>query len=321
MTERRSLYRALAVLWVCLPPLGAAAQEQPPSIQDLPASQGEAWTRSIAGFETAVSAQARALADNRRRQERLGSEIAALETKTAALRDQASGNLFDQLRLKKLLAELQGKLEAQAALKQDRDARLADFEQKGLSLLSLYNESISRQLDLPEGSEPGDRLDSVIATVRKRQALQGLLDRFPGAPDDQRMAPLSLLDQSGGRDLASLKTTLDILQDREKELQTRIEKADVRAAELNQEITLQGKMRDFLSDMRKMNEASSFPRESLNRADLQALESQAQDSNLKRGIQAAQKRQDQDRADLEQVRRYIRSVQARIQEWKGGGSR
>jgi hypothetical protein len=305
-----------------LGPFGSSqAQTASPSLQEIPASQGQAWAQSIQTFEAAVSQQAGDLTKNQESRAKLHEEISKLEVKTNSLRNQNSQNLFDQLRLKKLLGDLQDRLEAQSALEQFWRQNLDSFEQKSLSLLSLYNEEIERQMDLAADGASENHLNSLIGIVRKREALQNLINRFPEASADEKMPPLSLLEKSDDRDLASLETTLDILNQREKELLEKIEKSDLREAELNQEITLQSKMKDLLSDVRKMNEDSSFPRESLNRGDLRTLESQAQDSNFQREIQNGQKQKAQNQIDLIQVRQYIQVVQSEIQNLKGRASK
>jgi hypothetical protein len=319
----------LFLLWIGMGLVGEAvtasvaadpAQIPVPAFEQIPDSQVQEWEQSIQIFERTVSDQAKDLAKNEDRRGKLHEEIEKLEVKTTALRNQNNLNLFDQLRLKKMLNDLQGELETQSGLEQQWRDSLENFEQKSLSLLSLYNEEIGRQLDTTVGDQSKSQLNALMETARKRQALQTLIDRFPQASIDEKMPPLSLLEKTDNQTLGNLNTTLDILQQREKELAGNIEKADVRAAELGQEIDLQSKMRDFLSDVRKMNEDSSIPRESLNRGDLQTLESQTQDSNVQKEIEADQKQKAKDQSDLTQVRRLIQVVQAQIQNLSGGVS-
>ena len=302
-------------------PGSSRAQGPAPSFQAIPDSQGQEWARSIQTFEADVARRAQDLSQNQERRATLHADISKLEVKTNALRNQNSQNLFDQLRLKKLLGDLQDRLESEAALEQDWRRNLDAFEQKSLSLLSLYNEEIERQMDLAADGGAENHLNALIEVVRKREALQNLINRFPEASADEKMPPITLLEKSDDRDLASLETTLDILNQREKELLEKIEKSDLREAELNQEVALQSKMKDLLSDVRKMNEDSSFPRESLNRGDLQTLETQAQASNFQREIQNGQKQRAQDQTDLVQVRQYIQVVQDEIQNLKGRASK
>ncbi len=314
----------LILLWLGMGFAGAAgsaaAQTPVPSFEQIPASQVREWEQSIQTFEKAVSDQAKDLVKNEDRRGELHGEIEKLEVKTTALRNQNHLNLFDQLRLKKLLNDLRGELEAESGLEQQWRDSLENFEQKSLSLLSLYDEEIGRQLDAAIGDQSADQLGALTETARKRQALQALIDRFPEASADEKMPPLSLLEKTDNQTAGNLSTTLDILQQREKELEGKIEKADVQAAELEQEVDLQSKMRDFLSDVRKMNEDSSVPRESLNQGDLQTLQSQTQDSNFQKEIEADQKQKAKDQSDLAQVRQYIQAVQAQIQKLSGGAS-
>ncbi|MGH7739888.1 MAG: hypothetical protein ACREL1_07055, partial [bacterium] len=221
--------------------------------------------------------------------------------------------LLDQLRLKKLLNDLQEKLRAESALEHRLETSLSAFEQKSLSLLALYNQEISNQLEAPADDRTGHRLDAVIEIVRKRQALQHLIDRFPEVSKGEKMPPLSLLEKSGARSEEDLSTTLDILRQREKRLRGNIEKAEVREAEWNQEIALQSKMKDFLSDVRKMNEDSTFPRDSLNRGDLKTLENQSEDSAFQTEIQTSEKQKEKDKKDLVQVGDYIQIIQSKLQ--------
>jgi hypothetical protein len=300
---------------------GVRAQTPVPSFQEIPASQSLEWEQSIQMFEKDVSGQAQELVKNEDRRNKLKAQIEKLEVKTTALRNQNNLNLFDQLRLKKMLNDLQGVLETESDLEQQWRQSLEAFEQKSLSLLSLYNEEIGRQLDTTTGDQSENRLNALIEMVRKRQALQGLIDRFPEASADEKMPSLSLLARANNQTMENLSTTLDILQQREKDLVAKVEKADVRAAELGQEVDLQSKMRDFLSDVRKMNEDSSFPRESLNRGDLQTLQSQTQDSNFEREITAGQKQKVKDEADLAQVRQYIQVVRSQMQNLSGRASK
>ncbi|HVM32627.1 MAG TPA: hypothetical protein VMU88_05800 [bacterium] len=318
--SRLSIYFFSLGLWAGTA-WGAAAQTPLPAFQAIPDSQGEAWARSIKAFEQTVAEQAQSLSKVRERRDQLHAGIEKLEVKATALRNANSPNLFDQLKLKKTLGDLQDQLESEAALNQEWQRDLEGFEQKSLSLLSLYNEEINRQMDEPEAGSSAQRLNDLIGLVRKREALRRLIDRFPEVSAGEKLPPLSLLEKSGERDWASLNTTLDILRQREKELVQKIEKADLRSAELNQEITLQSKMRDLLSDVRKMNEDSSFPRESLNRGDLQALESKTQDSDFRGEIESVEKQKEADEADLAQVRQAIQGVQAKIQSSQKGGSK
>src|ERR1700722_10906864 len=318
----------LFLFWMVLGIFGDAAtvaadpaQTPVPSFQEIPASQSREWEQSIQTFEKQVAGQAQGLAKNEDSRNKLHAQIEKLEVKTTALRNQNNLNLFDQLHLKKMLSDLQGKLEAQATLEGQWRQSLEDFEQKSLSLLSLYNEEISGQLESATGDGSENHLDTLIEVVRKRQALQSLIDRFPQASADEKMPPLSLLERTDDQTAGNLSTTLDILEQREKELEEKIEKNDVRTAELGQEVDLQSKMRDFLSDVRKMNEDSSFPRESLNRGDLQTLESQTQDSNFQKEIAAGQKQKVKDQSDLAQVRQYIQVVRSQIQNLSGGASK
>ncbi len=312
----------IGIAWVSEAANAAGLAQTPvPSFEQIPSSQVREWEQSIQTFEKAVSDQAKDLAKNEDRRGKLHGEIEKLEVKTTALRNQNTLNLFDQLRLKKMLNDLQGELEAESSLKQQWRDLLESFEQKSLSLLSLYDEEIGRQLDATTGDQSKGQLGALTETARKRQALQTLIDRFPEASVDERMPPLSLLEKTDNQTAGNLSTTLDILQQREKQLEEKIEKADVRAAELGQEVDLQSKMRDFLSDVRKMNEDSSVPRESLNQGDLQTLESQTQDSNFQKEIEADQKQKVKDQSDLAQVRQYIQAVQAQIQNLSGGASK
>ncbi len=126
------------------------------------------------------------------------------------------------------------------------------------------------------------------------------------------MPALPSIQRVDGQDLEGLQLTLDLLTDRQKDLQERIEKSTVQQAETEQELKLQVKMRDFLEDVQRMNEDSDFPHDGLSRNDLGAAAGKKQKDELEKKLQEISNGRDRDEKNLEQLKAYMTNVQSQI---------
>ena len=313
-----SLSRLVFTLFV-LSGLGAAAfpvwaQSAGPLPTATAAVEAVQWDGVLGEFEKEVAQRARALSGLRDQQTQLHKEIERLEVKTTAIRNQNQNgsNLLDQIRLNNLLKELQKKLETDSQLQRQWKDGAELFEQKSLSLISLYNDRIEDDLDSTSPESAADRLRSLIGLVRKRQDLQKLIDQFPKTQDEGEMPALPSIQRVDGQDLEGLRLTLDLLTDRQKDLQERIEKSTVQQAETKQELKLQVKMKDFLEDVQRMNEDSDFPHDSLSRNDLGAAAGKKQKDELEKKLQEISNGRDRDEKNLEQLKAYMANVQSQI---------
>ncbi len=225
-------------------------------------------------FESETRAQVEKLNSIKLIQEKMQVQIQILESKAQTLRDRnrSSLNVFEDAKLKGTLGELQQKLAENSRLEKQYQVYRNDFEQKALSLIAFYNDWIEANLTPPKNPSPSaldERLMGLIRVVKKRTILQDLLRHY-GTPEEKepkyKTTDFKGLDPS---DEEGKRMAMDLLRDRKKNISDRLDRLSLEEDEIKNEIKLQGKLQDFMEDIQRMNEDSSFPRGSLRRNDIQ----------------------------------------------------
>ena len=297
----------ISVAWV-------EAQTTVPNLETGPAIGNEKWEDVLSEFEKEVSQLDQDLSDIKRHQNQLHEEIERLEVKSTSIRTQSQSdpNLINQIRLNGILKELQEKLELDSQIQRDWKEKVDLFDQKSLSLLSLYDDRIEQYLDSPMTQTADDRLRSLISIVRKRKILQNQIDQYPKTSEEDGGPALPSLQTVDDQNLDGLQLTLDLLIDRQKSLEEQIEKSTLQEAEIEQELKLQNKMKDFLEDVRRINEDSDFPHDSLKSDDLNSVSGNGSKGKLEKNLQDITNERGRDEENLVQLKTYIANVQSQI---------
>lgn len=316
------LYFVGAVFTV-LPVVGA--QTAPAVVSDSGVSLTDSqWKGIAAQFETSVFSLSKWLGDTRAKMQALQGEIQKLEDKTTKLRakDQDGNGVFDGFRLKELLNDLKDKLEENSDLQHQWDENQKEFEQKALSLISLYNDRIGADLatgnQTSQPSQLNFKLDELTLLIQKRNQIQALLKQYQTKNSgDNSTAPTSF-DGLKADDRESLLLTLDLLRDRKKGLEEQIEKWSIEEEEVRNELKLQGKMQDFLEDIQRENEDSNFPHSSLKRNDLSDMAGDKERRRLEARLDDLQQMTSQGQASLAQLDQFMEKVQKHLDKLGGG---
>ncbi len=223
------------------------------------------WKTASEQFEKSVMDLSNILEKCRTDLNLLQVKIDHLETKITEIRQntQKGSNVFDDIRLKGLLNDLKDDLERSADLQHRWDDSQKEFEQKSLSLIALYNDRIEGELQL-DGGPLGPptlqaKLDSLSLLIQKRNHIQLLLKKYPQKETNTESLSIASLNSLKTNDRESLQLTLDLIQDRKKNLGEQLEKWSIEEEEIKNELKLQGKMQEFLEGIRRMNEDSDFP--------------------------------------------------------------
>ena len=290
------------------------AQSTIPNFETGPTIENEKWDEVLNEFEKKVSQLVQDLTLIKHQQNQLHEDIERLEVKSTAIRTQSQSdpNLINQIRLNNILKELQNKLEMDSQVQRQWKEKIDLFEQTSLSLLSLYNDRIEQDLDPAIQETTDNRLRSLIDIVRKRQILQNQIDQYPKASEVEDAPALPSLQTVDQQNLDGLQLTLDLLTDRQKTLESRIEKSTLQEAEIEQELKLQNKMKDFLEDVRRINEDSDFPHDNLKSGDLDSVSGNDSKSKLEKNLQDITNSRNKDEGNLEQLKTYVTNVQSQI---------
>jgi predicted nucleic acid-binding Zn-ribbon protein len=111
---------------------------------------------------------------------------------------------------------------------------------------------------------------------------------------------------------------LDLLRDREKNISDRLDRLSLEQEEIRNEIKLQGKMQDFLGDIQRMNEDSSFPRGSLRRNDLQSYMGKNSRNSLEGRLAELGREILKGRQSLVRINSAITRLEGAVGENRGG---
>jgi len=124
------------------------------------------------------------------------------------------------------------------------------------------------------------KLDLLTALVQKRNQVQSLLVERRKKNDNEKLIPLSSFDPLKSHDRDNLQLTLDLFRDRKKDLTDRLEKWSLEEDQAKNEMKLQGKMQEFLEDIRQINEDSDLPRGGLKHNELEGVVGKSQKNKI-----------------------------------------
>ena len=274
-------------------------------------------------FEKETLAQVEKLGTIQGGQEKLQIQIQTLETKVKTLRGNSSTslNVFETAKLKSCLGDLQQKLEANALLEKQYQQTRTEFEQKALSLLSIYNDWIDATLASPPNDSTvslDDRLNALALVAKKRSKLQYLLRIYHSSDEKEPAFNPSDFRGLDPHDREGRRLAMDLLRDRKKTIGDRIDRLSLEEDEIKNEIKLQGKMQDFLEDIQRMNEDSSFPRGSLRRNDIQSYMGKNSKTSLEGRLRELEKQISMDRQMMAQINSSISRLEGTEGNQKGG---
>jgi hypothetical protein len=276
------------------------------------------WKNVVAQFEASVLSLSHWLSDTRTKMKGLQDEIQKLEDKTARLRgkERDGEGVFDEFRLKGLLNDLKDKLERNSDLQHDWDEKQKEFEQKALSLISLYNDRIGADLEAGgSASQPSQlnfKLDELTLLIQKRNQVQFLLKQYQTKNNGENSPDLSSFGGLRANDRESLLLTLDLVRDRKKSVEEQIEKWSIEEDEVKNELKLQGKMQEFLEDIQRENEDSNFPHSSLKRNDLSDMAGEKERRRLEVRLDDLHQMSARGQASLTQLNQFMDKVQKRL---------
>ncbi len=273
------------------------------------------WKTIASQFEESVSSISKWLDSCQAEMKSLQNDIGKLEKKIARLREENrnGSGVIDEFRLKGLLNELRDKLEKNSDLQHQWDEKQKEFEQKAMSLISLYNSRIDNDLQGADlSSQPSQlnlTLNELVLLIQKRNQTLALLKRYPNNAVGENPLPITTVGALKFDDREGLLLTLDLIRDRKKSLEDQLEKWSIETDEAKNELKLQGKMREFLDDVQRMNEDSSFPHGSLKRSDLGDVAGDKERKRLQSRLDNLQQMTDHSRATLTQLDQIMQKVQ------------
>lgn len=278
----------------------------------------------IAQFEDSVLTLSKWLENCKTERKSLDDEIEKLKGKIGELRQatQNGSNVFDDIRLKGLLNDLKDKLEKNSALQHEWDEKQKEFEQKALSLISLYNDRIDSDLESTNpASEPSllaFKLNEVAALVQKRNHAQFLLSQYQKKDEAQAALAEPSLGTLKTGDRESLALALDLIRDRKTDLEGQLEKWSIEEDEVRNELALHGKMQEFLDDIQRMNEDSNFPHGSLKRNDLGDMAGNKEKVRLETRLNELQGMVEKGQKTLGRLTELMTKIQNRLDSLPGG---
>ncbi len=292
-----------------------------PDDSAVPVSQAQTQT-AFEDLEKEVWNTRLDLAASQEEIQKLRGTIAGLQEKLSLLRRESGNNpgVFQVLRQKMLLSELEPHLERMALLERERKRKKADFSQKALSLLALYNRRIEAELNPLDARVPlMEKIHRLQVLGQKRSHLLNLLDDLSGqtVPGKDRafddFKGVTVNDPKGRR------IVLELLEERRKELLAQSGKLDAQEQEIREQLRLQKKMNDFLMGIERLNESADFPHSSLKRNDLQGVSDKNQTIKLESKLQEIQGI----RAATERTRKQVDQFIQRLspQPMKSGGKK
>lgn len=301
--------------------LAASAWPQtvmPTASSDRPALDDAKWKKVVAQFEESVSSLSAWLKNCQTEGKSLQTDIEKLEEKIAKLREKNKdgSGVIDEFRLKGLLNDLKDKLEKNADLQHQWDDKQKEFEQKAMSLVSLYNDRIDSDLQKNDASTQPSRLNStfneLVSLIQKRKQTLELIKRYQKKTSSETQLPLTSFKDLKPGDKEGLLLTLDLIRDRKKGVEEQLEKWSIEEDEVKNELKLQGKMKDFLEDIQRMNEDSSFPHGSLKRSDLGDVTGDKEHKKLQTRLNDLQQKIDSDQITLTQINQLMANVQNQL---------
>ncbi len=221
------------------------------------------WKGAVLQFQGSITDLTNRLDKNKNDFNLLQKNINRLEVKIEELRQntQSGSNVFDEIRLKGLLNDLKDDLEKSSVLQHDRDDQQKEFEQKTLSAIELYNNKIESELKSSNASESfglQQKINTLSFLIQKRNQLQILMKKYRTKPSPAENLPIVSLGSLKTDDREGLQMTLDLIRDRKKDLEEKLEKWSIEQDEIKNELKLQGEMQDFLEGIKRMNEDSDF---------------------------------------------------------------
>jgi hypothetical protein len=301
-------------------PPGALAAGVPTPIAVLSGTQWEAVLKEFEGsVQTLVQELDRIEADRKK----LGEQIQVLEAKISVLRKKAEtgANVLDEIRLKGLLNDLKEKLVRNSSLEHRWEVARGELEQKGLSLVALYHSRIEEGIRLGDEGSTGPageaKLGAMEELARKRTKVQAILAKYP--PKEEAALPsLSALETLKKNDRESLQLTLDLLNDRKREITDQLEKWSLEEEEVRNELKLQARMQEFLEDLRRQNQGSGMTGGVPKRDGLEGMAEKSQRSRLGKRLGEIQTRMARAKETLEQIGRLTAKVQSQLEALKGG---
>jgi hypothetical protein len=231
------------------------------------------WETARAQFEESVLGLSEWLDSIQEKRKELQAEIQSLEKKATDLRkDTEKGtNVIGEIRLKRLLNDLKERLQQDSGLLHQADDKQREFEQKALSLVMLYNEKIGKVLETGENHSDTVSMDAKLKNlselIEKRNKIQVLMKKHEKREAAGNKEPMAALGSLKAKDRENLELALILLKDRTREAQEYLDKCLLEQEEAKNELKLQSKMQEFLTDIQRMNEDSEFPKESRRRND------------------------------------------------------
>ena len=276
------------------------------------------WKKVVGQFEESVATLSTWLENCQNETKGLQTEIENLEGKIAKLRDKTrdGSGVIDEFRLKGLLNDLKDKLEKNSNLEHQWDDKQKEFEQKAMSLVSLYNDRIDSDLQTADSSTQSSRLNStfneLVSLIQKRKQTLELIKRYQKKTSGENQIPLASFKDLKPSDKEGLLLTLDLIRDRKKGMEEQLEKWTIEEDEVKNELKLQGKMKDFLEDIQRMNEDSSFPHGSLKRSDLGDVTGDKEHKKLQSRLDDLQQKIDQGQTALTQINQLMTKVQNQL---------
>lgn len=279
----------------------------------------------LSRFEKEVAAEIDSLEKMSRQRKQTEKKIIQLKEESSALhRKLAAGtNVLAELRLKAVLGELHGRLESQSILEGRWETLRRDFEEKALSLLSLYNDRIEQEIASAEAfldpSRSGQRLDALVDLARKRSVLQERLERYRGSGNEGTGVAGNLSNLPSSRDRESLELALRLLKDRRRDTETRIEQSILQEEETLKEIRLQERMREFMNDVEHRREGSTFGPPGSARRELEWMGGKGKIEPLRRKLQDLRKQREKDQLTLIQLEAYLDQTSYRLKNLKDKG--
>lgn len=282
------------------------------------------WKKVFSEFEDSVYSLAQELEKLQTQKKELQTDITVLESKITDLRnaEKKGSNVFEEIRLKGLLNDLKQKLEENSELERQWGVEQKSFEQKALSLQELYNERIEADLNSTPPNASADILDSrlsdLAAIAQKWNRADALLRKYQRPEDEQKIPPLSFLKNFNSHDWENLQSVLDLLLDRKKSLDIKMEKWSQEEDELVNELKLQGKMQEFLDDIQRSNEDSGLPHGNLKRNDLEGMLGKTKRAGLEERLNDVRKNEAQSRTMLTQIGKIIDKIHGQMNLLKKG---
>jgi len=284
---------------------------------------GPQWEAVLKEFESALQTLVQELDKIEVDRKKLGEQIQALESKISVLRKKAEtgANVLEEIRLKGLLNDLKEKLVRNSSLEHRWEVARGELEQKGLSLVALYHSRIEEEIRVGGEGSTGPageaKLGAMEELARKRAKVQSILVKYP--PKEEAVVPsLSALETLQKNDRESLQLTLDLLNDRKREITNQLEKWGLEEEEVRNELKLQARMQEFLEDLRRQNQGSGMTGGVPRRDGLEGMAEKSQRNRLGKRLGEIQARMGRARETLDQIGRLTAKAQAQLEALKGG---